>query len=87
MITVASLTKTCDACPAQWAGRTDDNRQVYVRYRWGYLSVRVAADQSDEEFAGVSGEEVYGSQLGDGFDGFLSMDDLRSATADVVSWP
>ncbi len=87
MLRVQTLKKTCDSCPAQWHGRTDDGRQVYVRYRSGYLSVRVAVDQSDGEFAGVRGEEVYGAQLGDGLDGYLSMDDLRSATADVVAWP
>ncbi len=87
MIRVKELTQTCSACPAQWSGQTDDGRSVYVRYRWGYLSVRVSDEVSDDEMAGVGGSEVFGSQLGDGLDGTLSFGDLKSATAGEVEWP
>jgi hypothetical protein len=87
MVRVTAITHTCEACPAQWSGLTDDGRQVYVRYRWGYLSVRVAPDTSKDEYAAVRGDEVFGEQLGDGYDGFLSYDKLKEATASVVEFP
>jgi len=36
---LVKLTKTCEACPAQWEGQTEDGQYVYARYRWGILSV------------------------------------------------
>jgi len=41
MLRVVRLSQTSPACPVQWEGRTSDDRPVYVRYRFGYLSVRL----------------------------------------------
>lgn len=59
MIHILSVTKTCDACPAQWEGKTVNHEKVYVRYRWGRLRVEIndrivfsefiGEDQDDEE--------------------------------------
>jgi len=67
---------TCFACPAQWEGRTDGDRPVYIRYRWGYLSVRVGSPGGDLSSA-VTGVEVYGEQLGDDFDGSIAWREVR----------
>lgn len=48
------LVQTCDACPSQWDAETDDGRPVYIRYRWGFLSVRVAP---------VGGDPVLGAEI------------------------
>lgn len=87
MITVTKLTQTCGACPAQWEGETADGRSVYVRYRWGCLRVSFGptvmdAVRGDDE----SGDDI-AMELGDGFDGTLTMKELREATADKVTWP
>jgi hypothetical protein len=37
--TIAALTMTCGACPAQWEGATEDGRTIYVRFRHGHLGV------------------------------------------------
>lgn len=50
-IVVYDVKQTCGACPSSWEGRTEDGREVYARYRWGYLSVR------------VGDEQVFGEQL------------------------
>jgi len=42
LIKVVEVWKTCDAFPAQWEGKTKDGKDVYVRYRWGNLTVQVA---------------------------------------------
>jgi hypothetical protein len=41
MIKIVKIRQTCVICPTQYEGKTDDDRPVYIRYRWGYLSVRV----------------------------------------------
>ena len=75
------------ACPTQAEGVTDDDRAVYVRYRWGGLSVRVSEPGDHSEFSAVRGEEIFQADIGDGFDGFLSEGQLRAATAEVIEWP
>jgi hypothetical protein len=88
MIVVTQLTRTCDACPAQWEGLVSDGRHVYVRYRWGYLSVRVSEDVNPtDRFAAVDGPEVFGAELGDEFHGYLSFEELKRATAGEIEWP
>lgn len=59
---VKELHRTCCACPSQWEGMTDDNKFIYVRYRWGYFSFS------------VDNKEVYGVQYGEDMDG--EMDDI-----------
>ena len=54
MINVASITRTTSACPAQWEGLTDDGKDVYVRYRSGWLSIEVG---DVEEFCDFIGED------------------------------
>jgi len=40
-IGVIKIDQTCGACPSQWEGKTVDGKEVYVRYRWGYLRVEI----------------------------------------------
>jgi hypothetical protein len=75
VIVVTSLTQTCPSHPAQWEGTTADGRVVYVRYRWGYLQVR------------VDGGEVFGAQLGGQWDGEMTYDELKQHTQGVMVWP
>lgn len=59
MIVVKKITKTCEACPAQWEGETDTHERIYVRYRSGNFRVEIngriiirkflGEDQNDEE--------------------------------------
>ena len=67
---VNELIQTCGACPSQWEFRTFSNRPVYVRYRWGYLSIQIGDPDSDVMDA-VGGFEVFGEELGGGFDGTI----------------
>lgn len=72
-IEIKELKQTCFACPSQWEFRTFENRPVYVRYRWGYLSVCIGEPNLDIDSA-VDGYEIIGEQLGDNFDGVLDWD-------------
>jgi hypothetical protein len=69
---VVDLVQTCGSCPSQWEARTEDNRPVYVRYRWGYLSVVVGEPGETINQAINSGVEIVGEQLGGEYDGTLS---------------
>lgn len=87
MFKVKEIMQTCRACPSQWEGYTEDNRQIYVRYRWGYLSVRVGPENDHEEFAAVRGNEIFGQQLGGEYAGILCYDELQDVTRDRIAWP
>lgn len=68
------------ACPSSWKGRDQDGRGVYVRYRWGRLSV-----------AGMRGPAftvLFEVVLGGEFDGEMTDDvmiaELAKQGIDVV---
>ena len=86
-IRVVQIKQTCESCPSQWEGLTDDNRRVYVRYRWGWLVVRVGAPGDTDEFAGVRGEEVLCLGYGDDFDGYMTYNTLKRLCAGRVEFP
>lgn len=67
---------TCEACPTQYDGKLDDGRMIYVRYRWGYLSIRISKDETDDIFHAVRGEEIYGICIGNGLDGWMEYSDI-----------
>jgi len=87
MIGVKEIKQTCEACPSQWEGYTDDDRSIFVRYRWGFLSVRIGSPGDKSEFAGVRGKEILNEQLGDSYDGFLSYEDLAKTTSQIIQFP
>lgn len=84
---IKNLTRTCESCPAQWEGETSDGRQIYIRYRWGWLSVRVSEPGDRDEFAAVRGDEMFGAQLGDELDGSLSESRLQEVTEGELIFP
>ena len=43
-----SLKMTCTSCPSQWDAKTTDGTYVYIRYRWGCLTVTARAFTEDE---------------------------------------
>ena len=65
MIKVKELTQTCSVCPSQWEGTLTNGEELYIKYRYGYLSIR------------VNGTEIWGDQLGDNLDGVLSQKKMK----------
>ncbi len=86
MITVKKLVKTCFACPAQWEGETDDSRLVYIRYRWGYLSVKISEPNKTDITDAVRGDEVFGKDLSDPFGGYMNDKELKEVLSGVVDF-
>lgn len=81
---VVELRQTCGACPSQWEGRTDDGKWVYVRYRFGWLSVRVG--EGEDVRSAVNGDEVFGKACGGELDGWMGLADLILHTPEI-EWP
>lgn len=66
--------QTCGACPSQWeAEATDEHPAIYIRYRWGQLSIRAGATINDA----VDGEQtLLDVHHGDDMDGVISLDEV-----------
>jgi hypothetical protein len=54
-IVAVDLEQTCSACPSQWQGYTSEGKELYIRFRHGYLAVyvdeQVVFDYSDNRLA------------------------------------
>jgi hypothetical protein len=81
---VSKLTQTCKGSPFQWEGLTDDGQFIYVRYRWGCLSIG-SGKTMDE--AVENANNLFEKSLGHKRDGSLEYAKLREATMGVVDWP
>jgi hypothetical protein len=77
-----SIKRTCTACPSQWEGRTDDGRDVYVRFRWGGLSVGIG-DGLDNAIR----NESYRWDDYDGLNGWMTYAELKTHFTDEIEWP
>lgn len=81
-VTVESLYHTCSACPSQWQGRTKDGKHIYVRFRWGHLTIGVGETFEDA----VHTRELVDLDHGDGFDGCMKFEELVGLTQDKINW-
>jgi hypothetical protein len=70
MTTIIELNQTCFACPSQWEGKTADGRHLYIRYRWGHLSIS------------MDGTVIIGKDIGGAWDGVLNENDLWNILSD-----
>ncbi|HXS46934.1 MAG TPA: hypothetical protein VN756_05685 [Solirubrobacterales bacterium] len=84
---VVALRKTSLACPSQWQGALDDGRTVYARYRGGALSVGVGDDINGAVDNGKSDEALYADYVGDGLDGFMDFEELRTHLYGLLEFP
>lgn len=83
MITVTKLTKTCGACPAQWEGKTVDGAFVYVRYRYGRLTVSLSRESMADAVVATPSFLV---SHGDRLNGWMEEDTLRRLVPEI-QWP
>lgn len=83
---VRSVVLTSFASPTQWEARDEEDRPLYARYRFGYLSVTVGEPGQTMEDA-VLGREIFSEQLGELYDGVLSYEGLKAATRSLIEWP
>lgn len=67
MIEQNTLKQTCWGCPSSWRGKTKLGEEVYIRFRWGTLTV----DVNDEL---VYSENPYGEE--DNWSGVMSESEM-----------
>jgi hypothetical protein len=86
-IIVVSAHMEFPLCPTVYVGTTDDGATVYVRYRFGLLSVRMDS-RNPAPNGGAGGRRIFEEKLDPKeLDGWLEYDDLRKITADWIEWP
>lgn len=73
-IKLKDLIRYSSFCPTQWEGETTNGEEVYIRYRWGFLSID------------INGEEVFGVKVGEEFDGMMNDEDMKEFTKSAINW-
>jgi len=69
-IEINNLNNTTVACPSQWEFFTFDEIPVYVRYRWGYLTISIGISGEDISTA-YNGTCIFEREIGNSADGFI----------------
>lgn len=70
-ITIVRAVRTCRACPSQWDAWDADGRYYYLRYRFGYGTVEVAA--GPDAYVGDGSEVIAEFEHGGPYDGEISL--------------
>lgn len=73
---VKTLTKTCNGYPAQWEGRTFDDKYIYIRYRFGCLRLSVSDTEDGAVLGGSSNCDTVSISYGDEYSGRLDIEEL-----------
>ena len=66
---IKSIERTCDDIPSQWEAELHDGRMVYVRYRWGCLTIQISKTKTHDIFDALNGNTLKQVQLGGDYDG------------------
>ena len=86
VLVVDQLEKTGSACPSQWEAKLDDGRMLYIRYRWGRLTVEVSRLPTDDIFDAVGANLILDKRFGGAYDGTLSTDEMKSHCSRVLQF-
>jgi hypothetical protein len=81
MMKVTAIRRTCFAYPSQWEGKTESG-YVYIRFRWGNLTVRSGSTIKDA-IAAPTIFEWHDADHG----GFMEYDELKELTSGVLDLP
>lgn len=79
---VLTCKQTCNVCPSQWDVYTEDNKYIYIRYRFGFLEVVLNAFNDFGEEPKV----LLAVEYGDDYDGYLSFEKLKELTKHIIKW-
>lgn len=82
MVKITEIRRTSFACPAQWEGKTESG-YVYIRFRWGSLTIRSGSTIKDA----IAAPTIFECHDTDGFDGFMEYDELKELTSGVLDLP
>lgn len=83
---VATLKQTCPSYPSQWEGLLTDGRSIFIRYRWGKLSIAVAEtfDKAIDVFGRFSNDGLlFSEEFGDNLSGECTLEDVAALMPQV----
>jgi len=86
MITIKKLLSYGGACPYQLEAITEDDKWLYIRYRYGVLSY-VVANSEKEWMDNDCIEYDFSEQIGDKMDGFAKHDLIYPYLKDKIVFP
>lgn len=78
---IIKLRKTCFAAPSQWEGVDSEEYPIYIRYRWGKLSVRIGKKRGDV-WSAVDGDEIFSKEKEVGWIMFPELEDWVQGVLD-----
>jgi len=84
MYYIKKIRQTCTACPSQWEAQDQDGHMIYIRYRWGHLSIRRSSEPSTDIYDAVLGEEIFHFGSDDPMDGYITLEEVLDLAKDVV---
>jgi len=73
---IKSIRSTGSCCPAQWEGITDKNEAIYIRYRWGRLTIQRSKPNGTIRDAINEGKLLYSEQIGEECDGVIMLEEV-----------
>ncbi len=76
---IAELKMTGPRSPSQWEGSLSDNRAIYIRYRWGCLTVNLSGAGGDVGDA-IGLDPVFEKQIGHDLDGSITFLEVKKLT-------
>jgi len=82
---ITKLELTCGACPSQWEGRTNDDRPVYIRYRWGRFQAYVGTPGEDG-MAVFDHKPIIVEQLTEEPDGVMGFEEVKKLTTGIFEF-
>ena len=81
LVRKSDVRQTCGISPSQWEGQTVEGVSLYIRYRWGRLTVHSPFDEQT-----FMDEPLLSIQLGDEYDGEMDTREMREHTGDTIKW-
>ena len=73
---LVSLVRTCPACPSQWDAQTVEGKYLYIRYRFGHLTV----DEADTPEEAVNGTCIFSEDWGGYWNGEMTDEEMLEVT-------
>lgn len=64
--------ESCGGCPMIWDCILPDGSAGYVKYRWGFISLKKITER-----AGIFQDAIIEEKIGDDFDGTLSLGEAK----------
>ncbi len=80
---VKTFNKTCSYCPSQWDAESYDDVHIYIRYRWGCLTVSAAYNH---ESAVNSDNDIFFAKLGSEYHGEMPTEEMKEFTSVVLDF-